>query len=221
MNDLKKYFKENNKKNIHKWWHYFDIYEENFKKYRNKTLTILEIGVFRGGSLFMWEKYFGPNVNIIGIDINPSCKMFEKENIKIFIGDQTDEKFLISVLKQINKPDIIIDDGGHTSNQQISSFNYLYESVNDGGIYLVEDTHTSYSNDFQDREDKLTFVEYAKILSDELNDWYRVKNYREYKQKVSEVNVSYWAKNIFKISFYNGVVAFEKRQNQTPFSEIR
>ena len=51
-------------------------------------------------------------------------------------------------------------------------------------------------------------------MSDELNDWYRVKNYREYKQKVSEVNVSYWAKNIFKISFYNGVVAFEKRQNQ-------
>ena len=221
MNDLKKYFENNNKKNIHKWLHYFDIYEENFSKYRNKKITILEIGVFRGGSLSMWQKYFGPQAKIIGIDINPECIEFERENIKIYIGDQTNEDFLHSVLIDNDKPNIIIDDGGHTSNQQISSFNFLYKELKYGGTYLVEDTHTSYDLRFQDRSDRLTFIEYAKYLSDEINDWYRVNDYRTYKKKIDEVNVSFWAKNIHKISFYNGIVVFEKKESQIPFVQIR
>ena len=221
MNDLKKYFENNNKKNIHKWLHYFDIYEENFSKYRNKKITVLEIGVFRGGSLSMWQKYFGLQAKIIGIDINPECKEFERENIKIYIGDQTNEDFLHSVLIDNDKPDIIIDDGGHTSNQQISSFNFLYKELKYEGIYLVEDTHTSYDLRFQDRSDQLTFIEYAKYLSDEINDWYRVNDYRVYKNKIDEANVSYWAKNIHKISFYNSIVVFEKKESQIPFVQIR
>ena len=86
---------------------YFDIYEENFSKYRNKKITVLEIGVFRGGSLSMWQKYFGTQAKIIGIDINPKCKEFERENIKIYIGDQTNEDFLHSVLIDNDKADII------------------------------------------------------------------------------------------------------------------
>ena len=221
MNDLKKYFENNNKKNINKWLHYFDIYEENFSKYRNKKITVLEIGVFRGGSLSMWQKYFGLQAKIIGIDINPECKEFERENIKIYIGDQTNEDFLHSVLIDNDKPDIIIDDGGHTSNQQISSFNFLYKELKYEGIYLVEDTHTSYNLRFQDRSDRLTFIEYAKHLSDEINDWYRVNDYRTYKKKIDEVNVSFWAKNIHKMSFYNGIVVFEKKEIQVPFCQIR
>ena len=125
MNDLQKYFENNNKKDINKWLHYFDIYEENFSKYRNKKITVLEIGVFRGGSLSMWKKYFGTQAKIIGIDINPECKQFERENIKIYIGDQTNEDFLHSVLIDNDKPDIIIDDGGHISKDIIFSFNSI------------------------------------------------------------------------------------------------
>ena len=221
MNYLKNFYKNNTKKNLNKWEHYFDIYDENFFKFRNTKITILEIGVFRGGSLKMWQNYFGPDTKIIGIDIDPLCKQYEDNNIKIYIGDQTEENFLQSILKENDNPDIIIDDGGHTSNQQISSFNFLYENLNLGGIYLVEDTHTSYSKDFQDREDNLTFTEYAKILSDELNDWYRVQNYKFYKQKIDQVEVSYWAKFIYRISFYNSIVAIEKRKSKIPFSQIK
>ena len=89
------------------------------------------------------------------------------------------------------------------------------------GVYLVEDTHTSYAKDFQDRDDQLTFIEYAKVLSDELNDWYRIKDYKLYKQKIDHVNVSYWAKFIYKVCFYNSIVSIEKRQSEIPFSEIR
>ena len=71
MSDLKKFYENNSRKDLNKWHHYFDIYEENFSRYRNKKITLLEIGVFRGGSLSMWKKYFGAQAKIIGIDIKP------------------------------------------------------------------------------------------------------------------------------------------------------
>ncbi len=221
MNDLRKFYENNTNKNLNKWKHYFEIYDENFSKYRNKKITLLEIGVFRGGSLKMWQNYFGPQAKIIGIDIDPHCKQYETDNIKIYIGDQTDENFLRSIINENEYPEIIIDDGGHTSNQQISSFNFLFEELKLGGTYLIEDTHTSYSKKFQDRDDQLTFTEYAKNLSDELNDWYRVKDYKLYKKKIDQIDVSYWAKFIYKISFYNSIISIDKRLSDIPFSQIR
>ena len=175
-------------------------------------ITILEIGIFKGGSLRMWKNYFSPDSLIVGIDINPACKKFEKDNIKTYIGDQTDVNFLNSVIKDIGKPDIIIDDGGHTSNQQIISFNYLFNHLNDQGIYLIEDTHTSYHSDFQDRQDGLTFMDYAKSLSDKINLWYQHNDYKIYKKEVKEIiNMPYFTKNTYKIVFYNSVVVFQKK----------
>ena len=58
MNNLKKFFNNNKNKDLHKWHHYFDIYEENFLKYKKKGITLLEIGVSKGGSLKMWQNYF-------------------------------------------------------------------------------------------------------------------------------------------------------------------
>jgi len=222
MNDLEKFFQSNNEKNINKWLHYFDIYEENFSKYRNKKITVLEIGVFRGGSLKMWKNYFKDESLIVGIDINPNCKKFENKDTKIFIGDQTDQNFLNKVIKTIGKPDIIIDDGGHTSNQQITTFNNLYNKLNDQGTYLVEDTHSSYHPKFQDREDNFTFIEYAKSLSDKLNFWYQCNDYKIYKNEIKEeIDTPYFTKNTYKISFYNSIVVFEKKQIQTPRSILK
>ena len=200
-----------------KWLHYFDIYTENLSKYKNKKITILEIGVLNGGSLKMWQNYFSADSLIVGIDIISQCKKYEKDNIKIYIGDQTDVNFLGSVIKDIGRPDIIIDDGGHTSNQQIVSFNYLFKHLNNQGIYLVEDTHTSYHPNFQDRQDSLTFMDYAKFLSDQLNLWYKDYDYKIYKKEVKEkINVPYFTKNIYKIAFYNSIVAFHKKNIGMP-----
>jgi hypothetical protein len=222
MNEFLKFFNKNNKKDLHKWLHYFDIYEENFSKFKKKKITILEIGIAKGGSLRMWKNYFSSDSTIVGIDINPDCKKFEKDNIKTYIGNQTDVNFLSSVIKDIDKPDIIIDDGGHTSNQQIISFNYLFGHLNDKGIYLVEDTHASYHSDFQDRQDGFTFMDYAKSLADKLNLWYQYYDYKIYKKEIIEkINMPYFTKNTYKISFYNSMVVFEKRDIETPLSIIK
>ena len=122
MNDLEQYFYHNKDRLIHKWAHYFEIYDRHFQKYRNKEVIILEIGVSQGGSLQMWKNYFGDKAQIFGIDINPNCKSLEEENIKIFIGSQTDRTFLRNVKAQIPQVDILIDDGGHTMRQQIITY---------------------------------------------------------------------------------------------------
>jgi len=53
---------------------YFEIYESLFRKYLNKKIIFVEVGVAMGGSLFMWRNFFGKKANIIGIDLNPEDK---------------------------------------------------------------------------------------------------------------------------------------------------
>ena len=69
-NPLWKYFSHNEGRIIHKWHHYFDIYHNHFCRFRDLPITILEIGVYKGGSLQMWKNYFGPKAKIYGVDID-------------------------------------------------------------------------------------------------------------------------------------------------------
>jgi len=173
MNDLEKYFRANEGRLIHKWIHYFDVYDRHFSRFRNKEITILEIGVSQGGSLQMWKDYFGPKAKIYGIDVNPQCKALEEENIKIFIGSQSDKKFLEEVKRKIPQVDILIDDGGHTMKQQIVTFETLFEHVKDNGVYLCEDLHTSYWLEFGGgHKRKGTFIEYSKDFVDVINAYH-------------------------------------------------
>ena len=172
LNDLEKFFLLEEHRIIHKWLHYFDAYDRFFSKYRGKDITILEIGVFKGGSLQMWKNYFktsGNKVQIYGIDIDPNCKRLEEENIKIFIGSQEDREFLRKVKEEIGKVDILIDDGGHTMNQQIVTFEEMFDFVADDGLYLCEDMHSSYWEDYGGGYKGETFIEYTKNLIDYIN----------------------------------------------------
>jgi hypothetical protein len=147
-NPLWKYFLLNKGRMMLKWQHYFDIYHNHFSRFCGCPVTILEIGIYQGGSLQMWKNYFGPAAKIYGVDIDPRCKEFEEDQIKIFIGDQTDRGFLRSLGEEIGNIDIIIDDGGHMMNQQIITFEEMFSFVGETGIYLVEDLHTSYWKEY-------------------------------------------------------------------------
>ncbi|RPD50842.1 hypothetical protein [Paracnuella aquatica] len=129
MKTIREIFYEHDGKLIHKWDHYFEIYERYFAAYRGQRINILEIGISHGGSIQLWKKYFGEQVHIYAIDINPDCKKLEEENTTIFIGSQSDPDFLQQVSAQMPELDIIIDDGGHTMIQQKTSFEQLYLKV--------------------------------------------------------------------------------------------
>ena len=156
------------KKNSIKYEKYLSVYDEILSDYRGKDITFVEIGVLDGGSLEMWKKYFGKNAKIIGIDLNPKSKKFEQEGIEIFLGDQADKNFWESFFKKIGKVDIIIDDGGHTNKQQIVTTINSVKNINDGGMLVIEDTHTSYIREYGNPH-KYSFVNFSKKIIDDIN----------------------------------------------------
>lgn len=91
---LHKYFLNNSDKRLHKWVHYFDIYEHHFEQFRDKSPVVLEIGVAGGGSLAMWKQYFGRGAKIVGIDLNPEFAHNGGDGVAVLIGDQSDPVFI-------------------------------------------------------------------------------------------------------------------------------
>jgi cephalosporin hydroxylase len=213
MSQFQEFFEKNTSNCIHKWIHYFDIYDFWFKKYKNKPVVILEIGVYQGGSLNMWRDYFGKDAKIYAIDINPLCKQFESENTEIFIGSQKDREFLKFVKTQIPKIDILIDDGGHTMSQQIVSFEELYDHIQEDGIYLCEDLHTSYWPAYEGGyKNKNSFIEYSKNFIDYINAWHANKN---------ELPVNDFTRKTYALHYYDSVLVIEKRAMKQPVVEMR
>ena len=144
---------------------------------------MLEIGVQSGGSTRVWSQYFGENLNYTGLDINPNCAQFEmpEKGIHILTGSQMDEQLLLRVCRDYGPFDIVIDDGGHTSEMIMRSFNVLFGCMHDEGVYAIEDLHTMvcwqssfhiHSLPFADSSPTCTQIEYVYtyiIISDFLS----------------------------------------------------
>jgi hypothetical protein len=160
-----------------KWKKYFPIYEKLFEKYRNEKITFVEIGVLDGGSLEIWKKYFGTKSRIIGIDNNPQCKKFENKDHEIYIGSQSDPLFWNNFYKKIGNVDIILDDGGHNNDQQIITLVESIKNINDGGLHVVEDVHSSYQKHYGNPY-KYSFINFAKKTIDDINATFpNIKNF--------------------------------------------
>jgi cephalosporin hydroxylase len=148
-NTLKKFFYARDVgPGIWKWDHYFDIYERHFYRFRGCPVTVAEIGIYSGGSLDMWQYYFGPQARIIGIDIEPDCRIYERDGISIYIGDQGDRAFWKMFRDAEPNIDILIDDGSHKKKHQLLTFTEMIGHISPGGVYLCEDIHGYPVNDF-------------------------------------------------------------------------
>ncbi|MDC0195462.1 class I SAM-dependent methyltransferase [Candidatus Thioglobus sp.] len=194
-------FKTNEKKLIHKWMHYFPIYEKFLNRFCNTTVTIIEIGVSQGGSLQMWERYLGPMATIIGIDIDLKCKKHEESNIHVRIGNQANKEFLKEIIDEFGEPDIVIDDGSHVMKDVIASFEYLYPKLSKNGVYLVEDMHTAYWPEYGGgTEDEDNFIHYSKKLVDNINAHH----------SRDSLKPNFFSNNTFGMYFFDSVVLFER-----------
>ena len=144
-------------------------YEKLLQFDRASKHKMLEIGILNGASLSMWSEYY-PNAQIVGLDINADCKKYAKDNIKVEIGNQSDVTFLKYVAAKHGPFDLIVDDGSHIQEHVIISFESLFPHVVPGGIYIVEDTVTSYwpSHNGGLRKPS-SMVEYFKDLIDDVN----------------------------------------------------
>lgn len=203
---LHKYFLNNSHKRLHKWTHYFDIYERHLERFRGFSPVMIEIGVAGGGSLAMWKDYFGTGCKIIGIDINPECKEHEESDIEVFIGSQDDPLIIDKILSKYPNVDIVLDDGSHMMQHMITSFELIYNRISSNGVYLVEDTHTCYWDEYEGGlEREGSFMEFVKQKLDELNAVHS-------KEKLS---ITQFTRSTDYIACYDSMVVFEKkRQSQ-------
>ena len=71
-------------------------YDDLLRKYRDKPVSLLEIGVYEGESLELWNEVFPNSTKIVGLDIDPSCQQFEKQSKRTYveIGDATKKDFI-------------------------------------------------------------------------------------------------------------------------------
>jgi hypothetical protein len=186
---------------------YTSKYELYLDQYRDENFNLLEIGVCDGSSVKMWKEYF-PKANITALDIDPRCKEFEEDRINIHIGDQTDVSFLNEVVNKHNHFEIILDDGGHSWKQQIVSFETLFPQLTPGGLYFIEDMHTSYVKNSIWSDYHITGVDYFKNLVDKVN--LNGKSFCGYKE-IGNQFLDYYEKNIDFIHFYKSLIVISKK----------
>lgn len=123
---------------------YLDVYYPYFKDLKNNKINFLEIGVKDGCSHRLWKHFF-TNSSVYGLDIDPRCKQYEQDRIKIFTGSQSDSSVINDMIKYSGNFDIILDDGSHLNELTIKSFELLFPHLNSGGLYIIEDLGNSYN----------------------------------------------------------------------------
>jgi hypothetical protein len=116
---------------VYYWLHFRDI--------RLQVKRVLEVGVLTGESILMWEEFF-PNAIIYGIDIDRKCTEYEGGRRRILIGDQGDISFLKQTAREAGAFDIVMDDGSHRVEHQLTTFNTIFPYLTENGVYVIEDT---------------------------------------------------------------------------------
>jgi hypothetical protein len=133
---------------------YTRVYYELLVHARGQPLRFLEIGVYNGGSLRMWREFL-PHAALFAIDIDERCLAVEGEivNTTIRLVDQGNRAQLRHFIQETGGEfDVVIDDGGHTMAQQLTSFTELFPNVVAGGAYVIEDLGTAYWEEYGGRD---------------------------------------------------------------------
>lgn len=211
LTKLAKQFKTDKWGRYHK---YTPHYQRHLRTWRDRPINLLEIGIGGydrdgdgGKSLRMWKAYF-PQAQIFGLDIHDKS-FVDEPRIRTFQGDQTDPAVLTAIAEAAGgELHIIIDDGSHRSPDIIASFEILFPMLAADGVYVIEDTQTSYWPEFDGQEDPAaggTTMAFVKQLIDGLN-------YEEFLTEPYEP--TYTDLHVIGVSCYHNLVFIQKGDNR-------
>ncbi len=205
---LRRYFDHNDGRMIHKWLHYFPIYESHLERWRGRRVRMLEIGVSHGGSLQMWRDYFADGSTIVGVDVAPRVAELAGDGIHIEIGDQGDAEFLRRVAEQYGPFDIVLDDGSHLPVHQIVSIETLWPTLPDGSIYIVEDLHSNYWADYQG----------GRCVDGTFMSWIaeRMHDMHAFHSREVGFEPNTWTHTLNGMHVYDSVAIFDKATREMP-----
>ena len=211
LNDFAEEYNTDKQMNKH---NYVAVYESLFSPFRQDTFNFLEIGIYHGGSIRMWRDYF-PNATIYGIDIRQAHinKIKDTERLVLNQVDQGSEVWLKEYAKQ-GPWKVIIDDGSHKSSHQKLTFDVLWDQVQPGGYYIIEDTHTSYWNHpvFNWIDCDETLVQRMLRLADEVSSaTYHKGDYNNYFILKQHGDLTKHQIEVEYIQFRMGLIIIKKR----------
>lgn len=205
------YLSRTDEKALYKMAHYAGVYDRVLGPWMGQKVNFLEIGVFKGGSLRMWRDFFAPRSKMTFIDYDPACKALEIPGTDIRIGDQSDVAFLTQTAAECGPFDVIVDDGSHMCDHQIISFQTLWRHLKDGGLYVVEDTHSSYWPGYGGGlRAPGSFIEFAKSLIDCMHSWYTDDD--------ASFPLHPLARELGSISFHDSMIFIQKELKAPPVS---
>jgi hypothetical protein len=121
---------------------YGSTYERLFRPKRYRPIKLMEIGLLGGASLLAWRCYF-PFGTTIGIDIEDKPHLAGPRT-RVYQADQSSAAELADICRREGPFDIIIDDGSHLSRHQSFTFYEIFDSLKEGGVYVIEDVQTSF-----------------------------------------------------------------------------
>lgn len=148
---------------------YTEIYARYFEPLKDKPIKFLEIGIFKGSSVKLWEDYF-KQAELHFMDITLERVEYSAQRSKYHVANQENPQDLAKFIHETGGQfDVIIDDGGHTMLQQIVSFIYLFPQIKSGGMYIIEDLHTSYWESHGGGRHPRTAIAFLKGLIDDVN----------------------------------------------------
>ena len=190
---------------------YVAIYEHIFSPFRNEVFNFLEIGINRCRSHRMWKDYF-PNATIYGIDNRKSCVVPHRKVKRMILNivDQGDKQQLIEYANSTPQWRVIMDDGSHKSSHQKLTFEVLWDSLEPGGYYIVEDTHTSFWDEFKDCE--VSLVQRMLSMANEVSSPpYNKRAFKEYFIHHETEDLSKYQIEVEYIQFRMGFLILKKR----------
>ncbi len=206
-----------------KWTVYLNVYEELFRSYRSSRLRLLEIGIQNGGSLEIWSRYFRNATVLVGCDINVACTQLKygDPRIHVVVADANTDEAECAIAGHSDRFDLIIDDGSHRSSDIVRSFVRYFPRLEQGGIFVVEDLHCSYWQEFEGGlVDPWSSMSFLKRLADVINHehwgtpYLRAEVLRSFENRygaaLDEENLA----QIHSIEFYNSVCVIRKRARE-------
>ncbi len=199
-------------------------YDKFFSPYRDKEISILEIGVAEGASLKAWYEYF-PKAKIYGADIRSMCKQSENDRTKVFIGDQYNADFLKNIVTETGPLDIIVDDGSHIIEHQMFSFVKLFPYVKNNGLYVIEDLHSNYGRSRLSEKTPSVFLYIADMMEaihffgKNVDGMFYGNKTRHLESIKNTFEVTEIEKTLEAIHMYNSIVFIEKNNCEKINSE--
>ena len=189
---------------------YCATYEKYFEPMRDKDITLIEAGVGgyqypdRGGnSARMFREYF-TRARIITFDIHPKHPI---NGVEVLQGGQVDAEFI----NGLPECDVFIDDASHQNQLTVKTFHLAWSKVKAGGLYIIEDVHTSYWDEHGYGGDANVFELNSQTTMNEFLFMAHMLNREHIKYDRAPIPFKQYPNNVAFIHFYSKLIVVGKQ----------